>query len=160
MTKQVISFHYTLTDKTGKTHDTSRGTSRGNEPLTFLQGSGQIIPGLETALISLEKGSKKNITVPYAEAYGSYDQALIYEVPRNKFPNKQIQVGDMFQIEKDTHDQVVTVIEISEERVVLDANHPLAGKDLTFAVEIMDIRPATPQEMSHGHVHGHGGHHH
>lgn len=156
MTRQVISFHYTLSDKAGKVQD----TSRGGDPLTFLQGSGQIIPGLETALINLEKGSKKDITVPYAEAYGPYDQALIYEVPRNKFPNEQIQIGDRFQVGKDEHYQVVTVIEISTERVVLDANHPLAGKDLTFAVEMMDIRPATPEELSHGHAHGAGGHHH
>ena len=156
MTSQVISFHYTLTDKTGKVQD----TSRGGEPLTFLQGSGQIIPGLESALLNLKKGDKKDIAVAYTEAYGPYDQTLIQEVPRDQFPNEQIQIGDRFQIGKGEHYQIVTVIEVSEKRVVLDANHPLAGKDLNFNVEMMDIRSATPDELSHGHVHGHGGHHH
>ena len=156
MTRQVVTFHYTLTDQTGKVHD----TSRGDEPLTFLQGSGHIIPGLENALLGFKKGDKKEVTVSYPEAYGPYDQTLIYEVPRTKFPDGQIQIGDRFQIGKGDQYQIVTVIEVSEERVVLDANHPLAGKDLTFAVEMMDIRPATPEEISHGHVHGQGGHHH
>ena len=156
MTRQVISFHYILTDKTGKIQD----TSRGGEPLTFLQGSGQIIPGLENVLLNLKTGDKKEIAVPYAEAYGPYDQTLIQEVPRDKFPNEEIQIGDRFQIGKDEHYQVVTVIEVSKDRVILDANHPLAGKDLNFSIEMTDVRPATLDELNHGHVHGHGGHHH
>ncbi len=156
MSQQVISFHYTLTDKNGKKHD----SSRDGEPLTFLVGSGHIIPGLEKALIPLKKGDQKEIKVPYAEAYGAYDQALIYEVGLDKFKNEKIKVGDMFQIGKGDAYQVVTVVEISDAKVTLDANHPLAGKDLTFDVEITEKREATPEEISHGHVHGHGGHHH
>ena len=151
MTRQVLTFHYTLTDKAGKIHDTSNGA----EPLTFLEGSGHIIPGLEKALLKLKKGDKEKITVVYDEAYGPYDQTLIYQVARTKFPNEQIQVGDIFQIGKGDHYQIVTVVEVTETQVTLDANHPLAG-----AVQMLDIRPATAEEMSHGHVHGEGGHHH
>ena len=156
MVKQVITFHYTLTNKEGKTIDSSRS---GN-PLIFLEGSGQIIPGLETAIATLIKGDKKNITVPYGQAYGPHDETQIFHVPRSKFPSKEIKVGDMFQIGKDHDYKVVTVVELSDNEVTVDANHPLAGKDLDFAVEIIDRREATPEEITHGHVHGAGGHDH
>jgi len=157
MTKQqVITFHYLLTNKSGKTID----FSLEGEPLTFLQGAGQIIPGLETALIDLKIGDKKNIVVPYLEAYGPYEQNLIYQVARNKLPSEQVKVEGMFQIGKENSLRVVTVLEVSEAQVTLDANHPLAGQDLNFEVEIMDSRDATVEELSHGHVHGAGGHHH
>ena len=156
MTKQVLTFHYTLTDKTGKMHDTSAGA----EPLTFLEGSGHIIPGLEKALLKLKQGDKEKITVAYAEGYGAYDQSLIYQVARTKFPNEQIQIGDMFQIGKGDRYQIVTVVEVTDEQITLDSNHPLAGKDLIFAVEVLEMRPATDDEITHGHVHGQGGHHH
>ena len=156
MTRQVITFHYTVTDKNGKVHD----TSQGGEPLIFLEGAGQIIPGLEKALLKLKKGNKERVPVAYPEAYGPYDQKLIYQVARSKFQNEPIQVGDMFQIGKGDHYEIVTVLEITDQQVTLDANHPLAGKDLNFAVEIIDVRPATADEVNHGHAHGAGGHHH
>ena len=156
MAKQVITFHYTLTDKDGQTID----SSVGQHPLIFLVGSGQIIPGLEVALIPMNKGDKKEIHVPHQEAYGPYDKNLIQQVPRDKFPKQDIHVGDMFQIGKEDNVQVMTVIDISDSEVTLDGNHPLAGQDLSFSVEIVDKRDATSEEIAHGHVHGAGGHHH
>lgn len=156
MSRQVITVHYVLTDNDGKTID----SSKEGEPLTFLEGAGQIIIDLEKSLIALRQGDKREIKVPHGEAYGSYDQALIYTVAREKFPQGKIKVGDMFEIGKDDAFRVVTVIEVSDQEVVLDANHPLAGKDLTFNVEILEMRSASPEELAHSHVHGHGGHHH
>ena len=156
MSKKVISFHYTLHDTAGKMHD----TSQNREPLMFLEGSGHIIPGLETQLVLLEKGDKKKINVSYQEAYGSYDQTLIFTASKKEFPSEQVKVGDIFQVEQGDRLQIVTVIEVKDDEVILDANHPLAGKELVFDIEIIDKREATPEEIAHGHVHGAGGHHH
>ena len=156
MTKQVISFHYTLTNKEGMAIDSSVG---GN-PLIFLSGAGQMIPGLERILVGLKKGEKKKVIVAHQEAYGPYDQNLILQADRSQLPPQEIKVGDSFQVDDGHSQREVVVIEIREDKIILDANHPLAGKDLTFAVEILDARPATDEEIAHGHVHGAGGHHH
>ena len=156
MDQHVIAFHYTLTDKAGQVLD----SSEGQDPLIFLSGVGQIIPGLETVLAGLTKGEKKTVTVPAAEAYGVYDERLAYTVQREKLPAGDIKIGDAFEVnDKDQYFQV-RVVGISPEGVRLDGNHPLAGQDLTFAVDMVDIRPATSEEVAHGHVHGAGGHHH
>ena len=152
----VITFHYTLTDKSGKVID----SSRPGDPMAFLTGSGHIIPGLEVALLKLAIGDKKVINVPSPEAYGAYDQALIYRIARSKFRDERVKIGDMFEIEMNNTQRVVTVVEVTETEVVLDANHPLAGQDLTFDVELMQTRPATQDEVDHGHAHGSGGHAH
>ncbi len=152
----VINFHYTLTDKDGKLLD----TSRKGEAFAFLQGSGQIIPGLESALAALNMGDRKTIEVPYLQAYGAYDQKLIFQVARERLPAEKVNIGDMFEVGEGAAFRVVTVVQVNEKEVVLDGNHPLAGKDLTFDVEIMGVRPATAEEIAHGHAHGEGGHHH
>ena len=154
--KKVITFHYTLADKDGKVID----SSQGQNPLIFLEGSGQIIPGLETVVIQMNKGEKKDIKVPYKDAYGPYDQTLVYQIPREKFPNPNIKVGDMFQVGSEDQYRVMTVLEINDKEISLDGNHPLAGQDLNFSIEITDKRDATPEEVSHGHIHGPDGHHH
>ena len=156
MSQSVISFHYVLTDKSGKTIE----NSKGKEPLSYLEGVGQIIPGLEKELGALKVGDKKEVTVPYQEAYGAYNQTLIYSVEREKFPAGDIKIGDVYQVGAGDSYQLVTVIEITETQVTLDANHPLAGQDLTFNVEILEKREATAEEIAHGHIHGAGGHHH
>ena len=157
MSRQVISFHYTLTNKAGKVID----TSRQREPLSFLEGTGQIIPGLEKTLIVMKKGQSSDIQVPCKEAYGPYDQKQIYRVPRQKFPpDMQIKAGDVLRIGEDHDYRSVMIVEITDTEVVLDANHPLAGQDLFFAVEITDNRDATAEEVTHGHAHGAHGHHH
>jgi FKBP-type peptidyl-prolyl cis-trans isomerase SlyD len=156
MSHQVISFHYTLTDNVGKQLDSSRGSS----PLTFLSGVGQIIPGLEKFLIDMKPGDHKTVTVPYQEAYGSFDQNRIYKVQRTQLPTQEVKVGDVFATGEGASYQEVMVVEVQNEHIVLDGNHPLAGKDLTFDVEVTNSRVATPEEVTHGHVHGEGGHHH
>ncbi len=156
MAKQVIGFHYTLKDSQGKLIE----TSKDREPLVFLEASGQIIPDLEVIILTLNVGDKKEVSIPHARAYGVYNQNLIYKIPKAKFPAKEIKMGDVFQMGTQGSVQSVTVLEVSDAEVVLDANHPLAGVDLNFLVEVISRRDATAEELSHGHVHGEGGHHH
>ena len=157
--KRVISFHYTLTDSTGEVIDTSRDQ---NDPFSFLEGMGQIIPGLERALALLTVGDKKKIEVAAADAYGVMDEQLIVQVPRDKLPNsEELQEGDQFQANGPNGEVLLfRVVEVVGTDVKLDGNHPLAGEDLTFDVEMMAVRDATPEELAHGHAHGAGGHHH
>jgi FKBP-type peptidyl-prolyl cis-trans isomerase SlyD len=154
--KNVISFHYTLTDQTGKTLD----SSADGEPLTFLEEAGQIIPGLEAQLRGMKVGDKKHVTIKAKDAYGEHDAGNVMEVPLDKMPTQGIKVGDRFRAGKDSRAPVVTVTKVTETHVTLDGNHPLAGMDLTFDVEITEVRGATGDELAHGHVHGLGGHHH
>ena len=156
MPTKVISFHYTLTDNAGKTLD----SSAESEPLAFLVGAGQIIPGLETHLLTMKVGDKRKVLVPAKDAYGAKDPANTTEVPRDKMPAKSIKVGDQFRAGAGDHAPVVVVTKVTDTHVTLDGNHPLAGMDLTFDVEITGIRDATKEELDHGHVHGAGGHHH
>ncbi len=156
MNSKVISFHYKLTDKTGEVLD----SSEGDQPMTFLAGVGQIIPGLETVLETLKVGEKKKVTVKAAEAYGAHDASKLVDVPIEKMPTKKIKVGDRFQLSGDEHSMPLTVAKVTDKHVTLDSNHPLAGKDLTFDVEITEVRTATDEEMAHGHAHGPGCHHH
>ncbi|RYY79423.1 MAG: peptidylprolyl isomerase [Moraxellaceae bacterium] len=153
---QVVSFHYTLTDENGTVIDKSEG-----QPLVYLHGAGNIIPGLENALVGKNVGDKLNVNVPAAEGYGEYNAEMVQEVPRNMFQGvDDIQAGMQFQAQTDDGIQIVTVKDVNDESVFVDGNHPLAGQNLNFDVEIVDIRPATQEEMDHGHVHGAGGHHH
>jgi FKBP-type peptidyl-prolyl cis-trans isomerase SlyD len=154
MAAKVISFHYTLTDSSGKTLD----SSEGDEPLSFLEGVGQIIPGLETALSKLKVGEKKKINVPAKDAYGHRDDKKLVEVALEQLPKKDVKIGDMFQTGQNS--PPLTVTQVNKTHATLDANHPLAGVDLTFDVKITDIREATPEEIDHGHAHGAGGHSH
>lgn len=156
MTKQVITFHYELKGDAGEIID----SSREGEPISFLEGSNQIITGLEEALRSLKQGTSQEVHVPYQDAYGSYDQGLVAQVPRHQFPSEKIKPGDMFQIEKNGQLRVITVVDVTDELVAVDANHPLAGKNLNFWVELVNRRGATAEEVAHGHVHGHGGQQH
>jgi FKBP-type peptidyl-prolyl cis-trans isomerase SlyD len=153
MAKHVIAFNYTLTNNDGQTLD----ASQEGHPLIFMTESGQIIPGLEHVLIGMAKTDKKTITVPAKEAYGEYDSRLIYKVDRAKLPTQDLKIGDMFEAGEDDQFFPVMVKSIEGNDVTLDGNHPLAGQDLTFAVEITDKRLATPEEVAHGHAHGTGG---
>ncbi|OTG86354.1 peptidylprolyl isomerase [Acinetobacter sp. ANC 4558] len=152
----VVSFHYTLTNAEGETLDQSQG-----EPLAYLHGASNIIPGLEKALAGKTVGEKFTITIPAAEAYGEYNPELVQEVPAQMFQGvENIQAGMQFQAQTDDGVQIVTVKAVEGENIVVDANFPLAGQDLTFEVEIVEIRDASEEELEHGHVHGAGGHHH
>ncbi len=152
----VVTFHYTLTNATGEVLDKSEG-----EPLIYLHGAHNIVPGLENELAGKTVGDKFKVTVEPEQGYGEYQAELLQEVPRNMFQGvDEIQVGMQFQAQTDDGLQVVTVKDVTPELVIVDANHPLAGQALTFDVEVVGIREATNEELEHGHAHGAGGHHH
>ncbi len=153
---QVVTMHYTLKDDEGQTIDTSAGA----EPLVYIQGMGQIIPGLEKELEGKTKGDKVLAVIPAEEAYGTRNDEMIQSVPKSEFEEAgDIQVGMQFQVETDNGPIALTVIEVRAEEVVLDGNHPLAGLTLHFDVEVTDVRAATEDEIAHGHVHGAGCNH-
>lgn len=150
---KVAQIHYTLTDNTGTVLD----SSSGREPLTYLHGGGNLILGMEEGLEGKAKGDKFKLKIAPEKAYGVRDSKLIQKVPRSSFGNQKIEKGMKFQT---NHGGVVTVTETGLESITVDGNHPLAGVELNFEVEVMGIRNATPEEIAHGHVHGDGGHHH
>lgn len=151
MTRNVVTFHYTLRDPQGRVID----TSSGGDPITYLQGSGQIIDGLDEQLQSASAGTKTRVQVEAAKAYGLRDETQVQRVLRALLPVEgELRVGDQFQAGEDRFAPVVTVVAVEGDEVLLDANHPLAGVDLTFDVEIVAVRAATAEELSHGHAHG------
>ncbi len=150
---KVASIHYTLTNNEGKILD----SSSGREPLTYIQGIGNLIPGMEEGLEGKSKGEKLSLKISPEKGYGVKDEALTQRVPRTAFGGQEVKVGMQFQTNQGG---VVTVTHVGLSAITVDANHPLAGVELNFAVEIMDIRFATEDEIAHGHVHGPGGHHH
>jgi len=155
---QVVLINYTLTDDEANVLD----SSQGREPLAYLHGSGNIIPGLEQALEGRAAGDTFSVTVAAAEAYGERDNSLVMRVPRDRFEDAgEVAVGMRFHAsDADGQTRVVTVTGVDDEAVTVDANHPLAGMNLTFAVEVVEVRTATPEEIEHGHVHDGDGHHH
>lgn len=153
----VASFHYTLTDSTGKVLD----SSEGQEPLSYIHGAGNIIPGLEDALEGKVVGDKLVVSVTTDQAYGVRDDSMIQELPATMFTGiDSIEVGMEFHAETEHGLQVVTVTKVEGDQVTIDGNHPLAGVDLTFDVEITEVRAASEDELDHGHVHGEGCDHH
>lgn len=154
MTPNVVTFHYTLRDPRGQLLD----TSSGGEPITYLEGSGQIIDGLEEQIRGVAAGTKKQVQVVAAKAYGLRDETQVQRVNRGLLPIEgELKIGDQFQAGDDRFAPTVTVAGIEGDDVLLDANHPLAGVDLTFDIEILAVRAATNEELAHGHVHGAGG---
>lgn len=153
MVRNVVRFHYTLRDPQGRMLD----TSRGGGPVAYLEGAGQIIDGLDEQLRGEPAGAKKSVQVSAAKAYGLRDDSLVQKVPRRQLPVEgELRVGDQFRAGDDQAAPVVTIAAIEGEEVLLDANHPLAGMDLAFEVEIIAVRPATADELRHGHAHGDG----
>lgn len=149
--RRVLTFHYTLRDPSGRILD----TSAGGEAISYLEGAGQIIEGLEEQLRAVDQASKLKVEVPAAKAYGERDPDQVQRVNRKLLPVEgELKVGDSFRAGEDRHAPVVTVAGFAGEDVLLDANHPLAGVDLTFDVEVVGIRPASAEELSHGHAHG------
>ena len=143
MTPRHLSFHYTLRNRTGKILDTSRGA----EPLACLEGAGQIIEGLEAELRGMQAGEKRTVVVPPERGYGVREDELIQKVPKAQLPVDEVRVGDQFQTGPDRSAPVVTVVAIEGEDIVLDANHPLAGEELHFEVELVTVRAATRAEL-------------
>lgn len=153
----VARIHYTLTDDAGQVLD----KSQDGQPLAYLHGSGNIIPGLEKALVGKAVGEKLNVTVQAAEAYGEKHQELIQQVPRDAFQGiDNVEPGMAFQAQSSRGPMRVVVTAVEGDQITVDGNHPLAGQTLHFAVEIAEVRAATDDEVQHGHAHGDGGHDH
>ncbi len=147
---QVVSMHYTL-HVNGQVLD----SSEGGEPLQFIQGMGHIIPGLEHELYEMKIGDSKKVIVAAKDGYGEIDTEAYMDVPRDSFPTDvPLEIGTELELRDQSDHPVYARIEtISEENVRLNMNHPLAGKELHFNVKIADLRAATEEEVSHGHVH-------
>ena len=154
----VVTIHYTLKDDAGEVIDSSR---EGGEPIAYLHGHGNLVPGLERELEGKNAGDKVVVTVTPADGYGEFDQNLIQQVPRRQLQGiKNIKVGMRLHAQTPQGPRAVTITRLVGDMVTIDGNHPLAGKNLNFDVEVTDVRAATEEELSHGHVHGEGGHHH
>ncbi|MDT8406239.1 MAG: peptidylprolyl isomerase [Methylococcales bacterium] len=152
-----VSIHYTLTNQDGEQLD----SSIGGDPLVYLHGQGNIIPGLEQALNGRSAGDKFNVSIDPDAAYGAYDNAKVQQIPQDQFAGvDQVEVGMQFHAETSGGLAVVTVIDVQDDTVTIDGNHPLAGQTLNFDVEVAHVRDATPEEIDHGHIHGPGGHAH
>ncbi len=154
----VVTIAYTLTGDDGTVLD----SSENNGDLYYLHGHQNIIPGLEEALTGRTVGDRINTAIAPEKGYGERQEDLVFDVPRSQLPeDEELEPGMQFRAQtSDGQQMLVTVMEIGDETVTLDANHPLAGQTLTFAVEILGIRDATSEEIDHGHVHGPGGHAH
>jgi FKBP-type peptidyl-prolyl cis-trans isomerase SlyD len=155
---KIVTFNYTLKDDTGNVLDSTEGST----PFSFLSGNGQILPKLENAMDGMLVGSKKNVKISAPDAYGTYNENAVQQVDRNNFPeNADLQPGMQFVANSPEGNQMPFIIsEVKDNNIKIDFNHPLAGKDLEFDVELIDIRDATAEEIAHGHAHGAGGHHH
>jgi FKBP-type peptidyl-prolyl cis-trans isomerase SlyD len=153
----VVLIHYTLKDDSGAVLD----SSAGGEPLAYIQGHGNLVPGLEKALEGKQDGSTLAVTVPPADGYGVRDAALVQRMPKRALQGSgEIRKGMQFQARTDDGMRVFTVTAVVGDMVTLDGNHPLADQNLHFDVEVVEVRQATAEELEHGHVHGAGGHHH
>jgi FKBP-type peptidyl-prolyl cis-trans isomerase SlyD len=148
----VAAIHYTLTDNSGNVLD----SSAGRDPLYYLHGEGNLIPGMEEGLEGHEKGKKLTLKISPEKGYGVRDENLIQKLPRSAFGGEKVEKGMQFQA---NNGSVVTVTDVSLDQVTVDANHALAGVELNFSVEVIEVRTATADEIAHGHVHGPGGHH-
>lgn len=155
--ENVVSIHFTLKNDEGTTLE----SSKGGQPLAYIQGVGQMIPSLESALEGKQKGDKIKVSLAPEQAYGERNEEIVQVVPRAEFAAiEDLEVGTEIEADGGAGPVVFTVTEIRDDEVVIDGNHPFAGMTLHFDVEVMDVREATDEELDHGHVHGPGGHHH
>ena len=154
---RVVRFHYTVSEAGQEPLESSK--ERG-EPLAILVGHGNIIPGLEKALDGREAGESFGVDVPAAEAYGDRREGLTQRVPKKHFGGQRLAPGQQVVLNTNFGPRAVTVEKVGMSVVDVDLNHPMAGKDLHFDIEIVDVREAQQVEIEHGHVHGEGGHEH
>ena len=157
-TNKAVSIEYTLTNDAGEVID----SSAGGAPLVYLQGAGNIIPGLEKALEGKAVGEELTVTVEPEDAYGEYSAELVSTLSASMFEGvDQLEVGMQFHASApDGQMQIVTIRDLDGDDVTVDGNHPLAGQRLTFQVKVVAVRDASEEEVAHGHVHGEGGHQH
>jgi FKBP-type peptidyl-prolyl cis-trans isomerase SlyD len=155
--KTVVAIDYTLKDDDGQLLD----SSDGREPLSYLHGAGAIIPGLERELEGKQAGDELKVAIAPEDGYGQRNDALRQQVPRDQFTGvDDLAVGMQFRVNSNAGPLVVTVVEVADDVVTIDGNHPLAGVQLNFAVTVREVREATDEEIAHGHAHGPGGHEH
>jgi len=153
---RVVRFHYSVAEQ-GKEKIES---SEGHDPLAILVGRGNVIPGLEKAMEGHEAGDKFSVDVSAAEAYGEVQPNLTQRVPKKYFKGEKLTPGMQTVLQTNFGPRAVTVQKIGMSVVDVDLNHPMAGKDLSFDIEVVEVREATAEELEHGHVHGEGGHQH
>lgn len=156
METRVIAFNYVLKNSQGEVLD----ASDANQPMPFLEGRNQIIPALEAVIVKMNEGDKQQVTLLAKDAYGDFSPTMIMEVPKEELAHLKLDLGAHLQLQLESQVKVVKVTKISDTHVTLDGNHPLAGVDLVFDIEIMLIRQATADELTHGHAHGLHGHAH
>jgi FKBP-type peptidyl-prolyl cis-trans isomerase SlyD len=157
MADRVVLIHYTLKDDNGAVLD----SSAGGEPLAYIQGHGNLVPGLEKALEGQQEGSTLAVSIAPADGYGVRDEGLIQRVPKRSLQGAgELKKGMQFQARTEDGMRLFTVTAVVGDMVTLDGNHPLADQTLNFDVEVVTVREATGEELEHGHVHGAGGHHH
>lgn len=158
-----VTLDYELRDDEGELIDAS--AAEDGEPIEYVHGYGMLVPGLEAALVGLRVGDERDIVVPAEAGYGERDESLVLEVDRSEFPDpKAIAPGDEFVAESPDGDEMaMNVVEVKDDVVVVDANHPLAGMTLRYSVKVRDVREATEDEIqqaasdldeAHEHVHG------
>ena len=154
---RVVRFHYAVAE-TGQ--EAVENSKDGGQPLAILFGHGNIIPGLEKAMEGKAAGESFKATVPASEAYGERRDGLTQRIPKKHFEGQRLQPGMQVILQTNFGPRAVTIQKVGMSVVDVDLNHPMAGKDLHFAIEIVDVREASTEEVEHGHVHGEGGHHH
>jgi FKBP-type peptidyl-prolyl cis-trans isomerase SlyD len=153
---RVVRFHYSVAEQGAEPTE----TSVGREPLAILAGHGNIIPGREKAMDGHEAGDRFAVDVPAADAYGDKREGLSQRVPKKHFGGQRLEPGMQVVLNTNFGPRAVTIEKVGMSVVDVDLNHPMAGKDLHFDIEVVEVREATAEELEHGHVHGDGGHHH
>ena len=158
---RVVLFHYTVSE--AAVHEQGGEpleTSEGSGPLAIMVGHGNIIPGLEKAMEGHVAGDKFEADITAADAYGVHQEGLTQRVPKKHFKGANLQPGMQAVLPTNFGPRAVTILKVGMSVVDVDLNHPMAGKDLHFSVEIVEVREASAEELAHGHVHGEGGHQH
>ena len=153
---RVVQFHYTVSEAGQEPME----SSKEREPLSILVGHGNIIPGLEKALEGREAGESFGVDVAAADAYGEKREGLSQRVPKKHFSGQRLEPGMQVVLNTNFGQRAVTIQKVGMSVVDVDLNHPMAGKDLHFDIEVVEVREAKPEEIAHGHVHGEGGHQH
>ena len=149
---KVVTMHFDMSVN-GEVLD----SSKGKEPLTFIVGNGQMLPGLEQALLGKEQGHAAVVELKASDAFGEYNEQAIQTLPVSAFGGAELKPGMQFHGGNEQGEQIIEIKDVKGDEVIVDANHPLAGKDLSFSVDIIEVRDASSDELSHGHVHAAGG---
>jgi FKBP-type peptidyl-prolyl cis-trans isomerase SlyD len=151
-----VSIHYTLTNDVGEEID----STAGGEPMVYLHGCGNIISGLEKALHNKDIGEKFTVRIDAIDAYGEFSEDMIQVVSREMFDGiEDLEIGMQFHAAVNAGSGIITVIKVDGDDITIDGNHPMAGQALNFDVEVVGVRLATKDEITHGHIHGAGCHH-